>query len=120
METINQRAFRLLGDKHGIQKELANFINISDSTINKWKSRGSDIPSTYIPKIAEFLGVSESYLLEGKEKAPFEGANPSLIKFFKKLQSNNMVDFENLTDKGGEELYNTFKIALEVQKSIKK
>ncbi len=120
METVNQRLFKLLGGKRGSQKELADYIGISDSTINKWKTRGSDIPSEYIPKIAEFLGVSKSYLLTGKEEAPFEGANPELIKFFKKLQENNIVDFENLTDEEGERLYNTFKVALEVQKTMKK
>jgi len=120
METVNKRIFRLIKEKNHSQKEMAIFLDVRDSNISSWKIRGSSIDSKHIPKIAEFLGASETYLLEGKEKAPFEGASHSLIKFFKKLQDNNMIDLENLTDKEGEELYNTFKIALEVQKSIKK
>lgn len=67
METINERVFRLLGNEHGIQKRLSDFIGASESKVNKWKVRGSAIDSEFIPKIADFLGVSDAYLLRGKE-----------------------------------------------------
>ena len=45
MENVNQRIFRLLGNKHGIQKDLADFIGIDAGVVNKWKKRGSGIDS---------------------------------------------------------------------------
>jgi hypothetical protein len=75
METINERVFRLLGDEHGAQKRLADFLNrpdrpFSNKTITAWKVRNSKIPSELIPDIAEFLKTTTQYLLTGVDEAP--------------------------------------------------
>lgn len=68
MENSSQRMFRLLGGKRGMQKALADYIGVNQSNITTWKSRGNELPTEYIHKIAEFLNVSEAYLLTGNEE----------------------------------------------------
>lgn len=58
MENINQRVFELLGEERGVSSKLARYLEVKDSNVSNWKIRGSEIPAKYIPKIAEFLGVS--------------------------------------------------------------
>lgn len=68
MDVINERVFKLLGNKHGEQKRLADYLNrpdrpFSNKTITAWKRRGSKIPAEFIPDIAEFFNVPITSLL---------------------------------------------------------
>ena len=84
MESVNQRVFRLLGFEHGVQKRLAEHLGISDRNVNMWKERGSAINSEFIPMIADFLGVTDTYLLRGKDTRsrflpPYADEIPTLV-----------------------------------------
>lgn len=69
--TINQRLFASLqGDK--TQQGLAEALNIKPQTISTWKIRGSDPPAKLIVAIADYLGMSVRYLLDGSGEAKAE------------------------------------------------
>lgn len=94
MESINQRVFRLLGSKHGIQKDLADFIGIDPGVINKWKKRGSGIDSELIPGIADYLGVTDTYLLRGEDES-FSSEELKLIGLFRSLSEQGKSEVLN-------------------------
>ena len=66
METINQRILRLLGGERGAKSKLAKHLGIEPSSLGSWLGkRQSEIPASVISAIAEFLNVSDTYLLRG-------------------------------------------------------
>lgn len=64
---INQRLFELLAASGKSQKELAQFLGISERNVSAWKSRGSEPPSGLVVAIADFFGVSVEWFLTGEE-----------------------------------------------------
>lgn len=65
MSTTVDRIFLLL-DKKGIeQKEFAHLIGTSDKTVSAWKTGRAKSYTKYISKIAEILGVTTDYLVNG-------------------------------------------------------
>lgn len=56
----------LLDEKHMQQKELSDYLGLSKNTMTGWKNGNNNSYMKYLPKIAEFFGVSVDYLL-GKE-----------------------------------------------------
>jgi|GEM_PF-531607 len=94
MESVNQRIFRLLGNRHGVQKDLADYLGIKDGTLNKWKVRGSAIDSEYIPGIADYLGVTDTYLLRGEDKN-FSNEEMCLIGLFRSLNEQGRREVMN-------------------------
>ncbi|MCB6992396.1 helix-turn-helix domain containing protein [bacterium 210820-DFI.6.37] len=79
-ENVIQRIVRLLKQQNRQDKELCDFINVSQSTFVNWKKRNTDPKSKYLPDIAEFLGVSEKYLLTGEEITETEAMAEKLHK----------------------------------------
>lgn len=65
MGEINKRLFQLLESDDKNQKELALYLGIDESTISTWKRRGTDPPSGYIIRIAEYFDVPIHYLIQG-------------------------------------------------------
>jgi len=68
---INQRIFDLLRQNNKTQKEFADFLGITQQTVNTWKTRGSNPPSELIYLIADFFSVSIEWLLTGE--SPHKG-----------------------------------------------
>ena len=54
--------------KNMTQKDLANYLNVSDKAVSKWE-RGESYPEiTIIPQLANILEITVDELLEGKRK----------------------------------------------------
>lgn len=54
--------------KNMTQKDLANYLNVSDKAVSKWE-RGESYPDiTSIPQLANILEITVDELLEGKRK----------------------------------------------------
>ena len=79
-ENVIQRITRLLKEQNKQDKELCDFISVAQSTFVNWKKRDTDPKSKYIPDIAEFLNVSEKYLLTGEELTDTEEVAERLHK----------------------------------------
>ena len=69
MDTAD-RIFELL-DKTGMeQKQFAVLIGTTDKVVSKWRTAGLKSYRKYLPQIAEVLGTTVEYLLNGtKEKS---------------------------------------------------
>jgi transcriptional regulator with XRE-family HTH domain len=76
MDIILQRIFELIGKKHGSQKEIANFLQISSNNITDWKSGKNKSFRLYVDKIAEYYNVSSDWIY-GKTDTKTEKAAPT-------------------------------------------
>lgn len=65
--TINERLFILMDKKNITQEQLADKLDTKQSTISAWKTRGTNPPSKYLPRICDILEVSMEYLTTGKD-----------------------------------------------------
>lgn len=72
MEVLT-RILTLLDKKHIQQKELSNYLGLSKCAMTGWKNGNNTSYMKYLPKIAEFLGVSVDSLL-GKEDSATENS----------------------------------------------
>lgn len=64
---VGQRVIELLRKKGLEQKELALFLGTKPSTVNGWKAENRNPSCDAILPICEFLDVSPTFLLSGKE-----------------------------------------------------
>lgn len=55
-------------DKDLSQREMAEMLNISQTTYSRYETGVLDIPSQTLIKLAEFYGVSLDYLLSRSDK----------------------------------------------------
>ena len=86
--TINERVFKLLENKNKSQKELAAYIGTTPQVINKWKTRGTNPPSEYIYKIAEYFDTSAEYILTGQtEKLHLNQEEKLLVKYYRNMSA---------------------------------
>ena len=65
-ENIIQRIVRLLDEKNCQDKDFCDYIGVAQSTFVNWKKRNTEPKSKYIPKIADFFGVTQEYITTGK------------------------------------------------------
>lgn len=63
---ILHKIIKLLKDNNKKQIELTDYLGISKNAVTNWKIGNNSSYMKYLPKIAEFFGVSVDYLL-GKE-----------------------------------------------------
>lgn len=64
---ISERIFEIMKQKKLRASDLANYLQISPSTISDWKTKGNTPSADLIYKIAKFLDVTTDYLLTGEE-----------------------------------------------------
>ena len=60
---ILERITKILKEQHKKQKDLTDYLGISQNNYTDWKSGRLNSYKKYLPQIAEFLGVSVDYLL---------------------------------------------------------
>lgn len=60
---VYKRLRDLREDKDLKQRELASYLNISQTTYSRYESGELDIPSAALVKLAAFYGVSVDYIL---------------------------------------------------------
>ena len=73
--TIACRLSEYLLSKSIRQKEVAQAIDVAQSTLSTWLKRGEDIPAAYVLPICRFLGIRTDWLLGG-EGDPVEESVP--------------------------------------------
>jgi transcriptional regulator with XRE-family HTH domain len=63
-------------------RELANAAGVSPSTINDWQSGSSPEDYLAVKKLADYLGVSFSFLLTGQEEKKNLNQQPTVTEVF--------------------------------------
>lgn len=64
---IGKKIANLRKERGFTQKELADFLNISDKAVSRWESGLGNPDTDLLPKIAKLFGVTTDYLLGGEE-----------------------------------------------------
>ena len=84
---INTIIINELQKKKNTQKQLAEYIKVSTSTVNNWLKLGRSVPAEYIIPISEFLKINPYYLLTGEEKeTDLPNNEKELLESFRLLQ----------------------------------
>lgn len=113
--TINERVFKLLENKNKSQKELAAYIGTTPQVINKWKTRGTNPPSEYIYKIAEYFDTSTVYILTGQtEQLHLNQEEKLLVKYYRHITPEQKKAVMLMT----EQLYNSQPTGLSSESKI--
>ena len=86
--TINERIFKLLNSKKKSKKEFAEYIGTTPQVVNNWNTRGTNPPSEYIHKIAEYFDTSVEYILTGQtDQQHLDQAEKLLIRYYRGISS---------------------------------
>ncbi len=81
MNTFGQRLRLLREEKKMVQKEIADLLNVSQSTIGKYENDQRTPSPDAIIKLAVFFKVSTDYLLGHSDiRNPFEVTYPDLTE----------------------------------------
>lgn len=65
---IGKKIAQLRKEKGFTQKEVADFLNVSDKAVSRWESGVGNPDMNLIPKIAKLFGVSTDYLFDNGEQ----------------------------------------------------
>lgn len=65
--TIIEKISKLLKEQKIQQKELTNYLGVTQSAFSEWKKGKTDSYYKFIPEIAKFLNVSTDFLFFGEE-----------------------------------------------------
>ncbi|HBB28563.1 MAG TPA: hypothetical protein DC000_04820, partial [Clostridiales bacterium] len=87
---INKFIIDLLDIQHRKQKDLAEYLAISTSTLNNWLKLNREIPSSYIIPICEFFKISPYLLLTGIDQDILNNLTPDeteLLENYRRLRS---------------------------------
>ena len=84
---VVQRIIKLLNEQGHSQRELIDFIGLSNGAFTGWKYGRGKSYITHINKIADFLNVTPNYLLTGADdnKNDFTVGELEMIKMFREL-----------------------------------
>lgn len=110
MSTTPDRIFRLLEQKGIDQKDFAALIEASDKTVSAWKTGRAKSYTKYLSKIAEVLGTSVDYLLNGNSAIitvdhdlPPQGSFSNLLEVGKNMAAHLFENVREFTE-GNEDL----------------
>ena len=70
------------------QKELTDFLGVDKATYSDWKNGKTNSYKRYIDKIAEFLGSTYEYILDGTEADPDE---MELLRLYRNLTKEKKI-----------------------------
>ena len=66
--TIGERVFSLMKEQRRTQRDLANYLGVSETTVSYWaRNTQGMFPSDMLVPVAGYLGVSVYYLLTGED-----------------------------------------------------
>lgn len=86
--TICERMFAIMNEKGIKAVQLAEKLNVRNSVISSWKTRGSNPPSEYLLQICEILDIDINTLL-GAEEKKLTLKEEKLLNYFRKCNPGN-------------------------------
>lgn len=76
--TAAEKIFVLLEKQNKTQKELSEFLGVSESTVSLWQTGTTKSYNKHISKIASFLSVSADYLLDEDDNVIKKISTPTI------------------------------------------
>lgn len=102
VDIVLQRILECIGNKHGEAKKLALYLGIHPNVITNWKNGTNKSYKKHINQIADYFGVSVSYLLGEKDEKTKSDVNKKEYK----LRSVARLQDENITVEEDNEIAN--------------
>lgn len=110
MNDVLKRITEELSKQRYKDKDLCDYVGISQSTFSTWKSKDRQPKPDQLPLIAEFLGVTLDYLMTGQEEIIHPSSKPldsgltdavsMYEKFEKLLKSQGITPYRVHKDTG--------------------
>ena len=85
----------LLKEQGKTQKMLCEALGLNQQAYTNWKGGSNDSYMKYLPRIAEYLGVSIDYLLGTPTPAEASLLPPDLLELIATFSESEMKDLEN-------------------------
>lgn len=89
----------ILKKKNFTQKDLSDYLGVSENAISSWKAGRNSAWRKYLPQIAEFLGVTVDELLGTPTAAgviPFDLPQKRVIELLTKLDEVDLIRVEGM------------------------
>lgn len=96
-KTLGEFLAELRKEKGITQRELAEFLNVSDKTISHWERDENSPDLSVIPILAEYFGVSCDELLRGERKE--ENSSPDSYQYSSQITQKASLEDENRINK---------------------
>lgn len=89
--SINERFFKTLEEKGIKASEIAKSLNVNNSIISAWKTRGTNPPIEYTVQICKLLGISIEYYITGKDSNELSDEEQELLNFYRQLPEKEQL-----------------------------
>ncbi len=102
IEPVLERITTLLKQNDNTDKDLVDYLGLTNGTFTKWRHRNGKSYFKHIGKIAKFLGVTPGYLLRGDDDITSEslsGAEVHLIQAYRDLDEDSRNCITKIIDK---------------------
>lgn len=107
MDTISI-ILELLNDSGKNQKELTEYIGITEAVFSQWKSKSSKSYNKYLDKIAEYFDVSTDYLLGKTDIKKEPPKSERLIELLKDPFAKQVYDKYIKLNQSGKEQFEKY------------
>ena len=101
-EPVLERITKLLREQGKTDKELTEYLGITNGMFSKWRHNNGRSYFKYTNEIAEFLGVTSSYLLNGPEdvmQGNLTSQEIRLLKTYRELEPGSRDTLMEVTDR---------------------
>ena len=113
MKLFSSRLSNLMSERNINQREIAQIVGVSESTVGKWLLLKAIPRMGVIQKLADYFNVGKSYFLEDESDAGYY-TDPEVAEYAEELRTNPELrvlfsSSRNLTKEQMQEAYNFIK-----------
>ena len=101
-EPVLERIMDLLREQKKTDKELTDYLGMTNGVFSKWKYQGGKSYFKHIKEIAEFLEVTPAYLLHGDDDIQpnaLSGQETRLLSMYRKLDTGGRETIMDVMDR---------------------
>ena len=114
MKLFSSRLSNLMSERNINQREIAQVVGVSESTVGKWLLLKAMPRMGVIQKLADYFNVGKTYFLEAESEQPGYYADPEVAELAEELRTNPDLrvlfsSSRNLTREQMQEAYNFIK-----------
>lgn len=111
---FSHRLSSLMSERNIKQREIAQVVGVSESTVGKWLLLKAIPRMGVIQKLADYFNVGKTYFLEAESEQPGYYADPEVAELAEELRTNPDLrvlfsSSRNLTREQMQEAYNFIK-----------
>ena len=85
---FSHRLSSLMSERNINQREIAQVVGVSESTVGKWLLLKAIPRMGVIQKLADYFNVGKSYFLEAESEQPGYYTDPEVAEYAEELRTN--------------------------------